>query len=89
MCSEDVVGVCEELVLCLSLLYVFVFFVFNDTATTEIYTFPYTTLFRSGGKRGLQKDRCQQKARQAGPKGRAWQRRAYPDRKGTRLNSSH
>src|SRR3712207_8043425 len=24
-----------------------VFFFFNDTATTEIYTFPYTTLFRS------------------------------------------
>src|SRR3989475_13184206 len=23
-------------------------FFFNDTATTEIYTFPYTTLFRSG-----------------------------------------
>ena len=22
-------------------------FFFNDTATTEIYTFPYTTLFRS------------------------------------------
>src|SRR5256885_9045839 len=30
------------------------FFFFNDTATTEIYTFPYTTLFRSAldlGKR--------------------------------------
>src|SRR5687767_7398088 len=26
----------------------FSFFFFNDTATTEIYTFPYTTLFRSG-----------------------------------------
>src|ERR1019366_9135994 len=26
---------------------VFFFFFFNDTATTEIYTFPYTTLFRS------------------------------------------
>src|SRR2546421_10918007 len=25
------------------------FFFFNDTATTEIYTFPYTTLFRSIG----------------------------------------
>src|SRR5256885_12274265 len=24
-----------------------IFFFFNDTATTEIYTFPYTTLFRS------------------------------------------
>src|SRR2546421_12579586 len=27
------------------------FFFFNDTATTEIYTFPYTTLFRSHTKR--------------------------------------
>src|SRR2546430_13487171 len=25
------------------------FFFFNDTATTEIYTLPYTTLFRSRG----------------------------------------
>src|SRR5438477_3559514 len=25
----------------------FLFFFFNDTAPTEIYTFPYTTLFRS------------------------------------------
>src|SRR2546430_13044932 len=25
------------------------FFFFNDTATTEIYTFPYTTLFRNSG----------------------------------------
>src|SRR2546422_11217144 len=27
-----------------------IFFFFNDTATTEIYTFPYTTLFRSLGR---------------------------------------
>src|SRR5205823_14027491 len=27
----------------------FLFFFFNNTATTEIYTFPYTTLFRSEG----------------------------------------
>src|SRR5688572_31315566 len=27
--------------------FLFCFFFFNDTATTEIYTFPYTTLFRS------------------------------------------
>src|SRR3712207_9247102 len=26
---------------------IYVFFFFNDTATTEIYTLPYTTLFRS------------------------------------------
>ena len=30
-----------------SVLLLFFFFFFNDTATTEIYTFPYTTLFRS------------------------------------------
>src|SRR5687768_17947561 len=27
--------------------YIFLFFFFNDTATTEIYTLSYTTLFRS------------------------------------------
>ena len=27
--------------------FILFFFFFNDTATTEIYTFPYTTLFRS------------------------------------------
>src|ERR1039457_3883549 len=31
----------------LSLIVFVFFFFFNDTATTEIYTFPYTTLFRS------------------------------------------
>src|SRR2546429_1929033 len=30
------------------------FFFFNDTATTEIYTFPYTTLFRSNNKAARQ-----------------------------------
>src|SRR5579883_3467627 len=28
-------------------MFIVYFFFFNDTATTEIYTFPYTTLFRS------------------------------------------
>src|SRR6266850_378747 len=37
------------------LLEVVVFF-FNDTATTEIYTFPYTTLFRSLEQRRLRID---------------------------------
>ena len=39
--------------------FVFVFFLFffNDTATTEIYTFPYTTLFRSyQGHNGRQRN---------------------------------
>src|SRR3989449_3488943 len=31
---------------------VFLFFFFNDTATTEIYTLPYTTLFRSNSLAG-------------------------------------
>src|SRR6266568_7204667 len=33
-------------------LFFFFFFFFNDTATTEIYTFPYTTLFRSPRRPG-------------------------------------
>src|SRR5260364_340228 len=32
------------------------FFFFNDTATTEIYTFPYTTLFRSVAIKQYQRD---------------------------------
>src|SRR5947208_12627609 len=32
----------------------FFFFFFNDTATTEIYTLSYTTLFRSFGGNGKQ-----------------------------------
>src|SRR5688572_31810490 len=31
-------------------LFLLCFFFFNDTATTEIYTLSYTTLFRSAGK---------------------------------------
>src|SRR6266571_3399847 len=34
------------------------FFFFNDTATTEIYTFPYTTLFRSRARRSPALPRC-------------------------------
>src|SRR5580765_3979759 len=34
-----------------SLLEKFIFFFFNDTATTEIYTLSYTTLFRSRAAR--------------------------------------
>src|SRR5437870_12757536 len=33
--------------LLLSRLFIFFLFFFNDPATTEIYTLPYTTLFRS------------------------------------------
>src|SRR5687767_15733987 len=31
----------------------YIFFFFNDTPTTQIYTFPYTTLFRSCVRSGL------------------------------------
>src|SRR5271168_5501107 len=66
--------------LTLMLLSYFFFFFFNDTATTEIYTFPYTTLFRSAG--GEHAPRCA-----ARPRTRAVRR--CQDRKSTRLNSSH
>src|SRR2546425_3008270 len=39
------------------------FFFFNDTATTEIYTFPYTTLFRSGGGEDLDVEPLEQRPR--------------------------
>src|SRR2546430_6405851 len=40
---------CLLLLLLYHYCYNFFFFFFNDTATTEIYTLPYTTLFRSEG----------------------------------------
>src|SRR5215212_11709727 len=59
------------------------FFFFNVTATTEIYTFPYTTLFRSSvaatGGTAWRSVPSASASRQ--PQGR--------DRKSTRLNSSH
>src|SRR5438132_7656739 len=76
-------------------------FFFNATPTTEIYTFPYTTLFRSlpgrrGGHRGGRDRRVPVGlARLEGPRpgGAAAHRRARVrrggDRKSTRLNSSH
>src|ERR1039457_5514978 len=58
---------------------------FNDTATTEIYTFPYTTLFRSGEAHQVSVDRARRTQRhlQCGPRGNG-----HRDRKSTRLNSS-
>src|SRR5689334_23954017 len=74
----------------LYLIFLFCFFFFNDTATTEIYTFPYTTLFRSiteqVGKEliiaiptpfAIQRDEKEIGAVK------------FLDRKSTRLNSSH
>src|SRR5256886_12185586 len=64
------------------------FFFFNDTATTEIYTFPYTTLFRShrAELRRAHRDRGYRADRARGPGGG---HRHRGDRKSTRLNSSH
>src|SRR6266571_1245283 len=59
--------------------FIIVFFFFNDTATTEIYTLPYTTLFRPGRSRW-----CNPIATS-----RSTSRRRPADRKSTRLNSSH
>src|SRR5690606_41337972 len=49
------------------------FLSFYDPPTPEIYTFPYTTLFRSGGARGSAKA-----AGQRGPGLSAWLRPAGP-----------
>src|SRR5438132_7642445 len=59
----------------------FLFFFFNDTATTEIYTLSYTTLFRSGS---TWPGRLRATA-SAPPESPI----ASGDRKSTRLNSSH
>src|SRR2546422_8375192 len=73
-------------------------FFFNDTATTEIYTFPYTTLFRSrifhnlakrygvAGTNGLHGDLLGDAGLHPHPRS---PHRALRDRKSTRLNSSH
>src|SRR5690349_24431288 len=75
------------------------FFFFNDTATTEIYTLPYTTLFRSGRTQSALLSDPHSLARlgnQAMPT--IFQEKEQSatetpilllDRKSTRLNSSH
>src|SRR5258708_18053587 len=59
------------------------FFFFNDTATTEIYTFPYTTLFRSPD------DQHAERGARQGPEHGGYSGPRRADRKSTRLNSSH
>src|SRR5690348_17631702 len=68
---------------------VVLYFFFTDTATTEIYTFPYTTLFRSSVRRRTR--RPQPATGRVVRTGRAGDRRTttHRDRKSTRLNSSH
>src|SRR5256885_16964099 len=80
-------------ILIISLLSCSTFFFFNDTATTEIYTFPYTTLFRSQQITGWGVDH-----NPIGNGSREFLLAIQPaaidfanrsDRKSTRLNSSH
>src|SRR5437867_13364786 len=66
--------------------FLFFFFFFNDTPTPEIYTFPYTTLFRSPtaavfGRIELSVG--------TGLFWAAAEPKLATDRKSTRLNSSH
>src|SRR5690242_21062576 len=72
------------------------FFFFTDPATTEIYTFPYTTLFRStGGVSGAALaivdtgSGATWVATASGRVARLSTRVRSLDRKSTRLNSSH
>src|SRR2546421_8758538 len=68
----------------------YMFFFFNDTATTEIYTFPYTTLFRSSCRLYVGVDeQYETRIRQRGAGGYAFHTVHRRDRKSTRLNSSH
>src|SRR2546430_11742177 len=76
------------------------FFFFNDTATTEIYTFPYTTLFRSRKEPGAARADSTGNLgtlhsdglgvpRNPGAHGKRTDDHVERDRKSTRLNSSH
>src|SRR3989449_7092527 len=68
------------------LLVYLLFFFFNDTATTEIYTLSYTTLFRSPAEERLEhRPQVPPGLLRAGRARRA----RDEDRKSTRLNSSH
>src|SRR5258705_13462456 len=81
-----------------------IFFFFNDTATTEIYTLSlhdalpiYTNITRSGDGRGPRTARGADQiprepsggARCYGPSRGSWRHARNLDRKSTRLNSSH
>src|SRR5699024_12724094 len=64
------------------------FFFFNDTATTEIYTFPYTTLFRSRLGHEISSEQLDRRERVEQAVLDQMRIRSR-DRKSTRLNSSH
>src|SRR6266498_2384527 len=57
------------------------FFFFNDTATTEIYTFPYTTLFRSSTQPSPHHPPARQQPSRHGRRRRADPRRDHPRRR--------
>src|SRR3712207_8027288 len=73
----------------------FIFFFFNDTATTEIYTLSLTTLFRSLPHRQRRRGVARLPEDRTDAEGGGVQRRPLDrlrgeiDRKSTRLNSSH
>src|SRR5438132_10389786 len=74
------------------MLLLIVLFFFNATATTEIYTFPYTTLFRSVDKAEVDNLMIivQVRMDNGKPVIRVADQDVDPeDRKSTRLNSSH
>src|SRR5436190_18099814 len=68
---------------------IILFFFFNVTATPEIYTFPYTTLFRSQLEVKSPKTRGRQISTKDISSVTAEPTRGWEDRKSTRLNSSH
>src|SRR5438034_4824111 len=67
----------------------FFFFFFNDPPPTEIYTFPYTTLFRSRILAELVPQEPEVHGLVALMSLQASRDEAVQDRKSTRLNSSH
>src|SRR2546422_7074078 len=74
----------------ISLLLLFSFFFFNDTATTEIYTLSLHDALPISQGRRLAGDEEASRSGDEGPPGpRGRLRRATIDRKSTRLNSSH
>src|SRR5690242_21772412 len=93
--STPLLCVCFYPSLCFSL-----FFFFNDPATTEIYTLPYTTLFRSVlvVETGIGPERATTAAtwllsrpslEQVPYRPKVVIAAGFADRKSTRLNSSH
>src|SRR5438874_12691929 len=72
------------------LFFLFFFFFFNDTATTEIYTLSLHDALPISSRRSRSRSGCGRSRRWRPPSARTPRRaRCRPDRKSTRLNSSH